>query len=114
VVFRSQVPAVWGGFLLAWLLLMVELRLVQPDDHRLLRDSALRHPGREDMRLVRADAGIALWHRLSERVLARQAQAGREGGAPAMGAASAELTGSTGAAGWGTDPAPGHVPLRGA
>jgi phenylpropionate dioxygenase-like ring-hydroxylating dioxygenase large terminal subunit len=72
VVFRYQVPAGWGGWPLAWLLVQLELRLVQPDDHALLRDAAPRHPTREDLRLVRADAGVALWHRLYARALAEE------------------------------------------
>ncbi|WP_257449686.1 Rieske 2Fe-2S domain-containing protein [Archangium lipolyticum] len=68
--YRSQLPLVGG--LVAWFLVQAEVRLIQPEDHALLRDGRPRHPVREDFHLVRADAGIALWFRMYERRLAAQ------------------------------------------
>ncbi len=63
--YHVRLPLV--GRLLAWLLVQVELRWVQPADHLVLRHSTPRPPDRSAHKLVRADAGIALWHRLYER-----------------------------------------------
>lgn len=70
--YRSRLPLVGG--LVAWFLVQTELRLIQPEDYALLRDSEPRHPVRQDFHLVRADAGIALWFRLYERRLEAQRQ----------------------------------------
>ncbi|MFY0572004.1 Rieske 2Fe-2S domain-containing protein [Archangium lansingense] len=71
--YRSSLPLLGG--LVAWLLVQSEVRLIQPEDYALLRDSEPRHPAREDFHLVRADAGIALWYRLYERRLEAQRRA---------------------------------------
>lgn len=59
--------------LIAWLMIQGELRLVQPDDLRLLASSTPRTAGLRSGVLVRADRGLAEWHKLHARALARSA-----------------------------------------
>lgn len=60
-----EVPVV--GRLLAALGLLAELALVQPDDRRMLLSTSPFEPEARDHKLVRADLGIAQWHKLHER-----------------------------------------------
>jgi phenylpropionate dioxygenase-like ring-hydroxylating dioxygenase large terminal subunit len=55
------------GRLLAALGLLAEFALVQPDDRRMLESTAPREPDVRDYKLVRADLGIAQWHKLHAR-----------------------------------------------
>lgn len=59
--------------LVAWLLIQGELRFVQPDDLRILRSSTPRTAGLRSGVLVRADRGLAEWHKLHARALAATA-----------------------------------------
>lgn len=63
--FWVRVPLV--GALLARLALAFELGLVQPDDQRLAETALPREPDLASATLVRADAGIVLWHRKAAR-----------------------------------------------
>jgi phenylpropionate dioxygenase-like ring-hydroxylating dioxygenase large terminal subunit len=55
------------GRLLAALGILTEFALVQPDDQRMLASSSPREPDVRDYKLVRADLGIAQWHKLHAR-----------------------------------------------
>jgi hypothetical protein len=59
--------------LIAWLMIQGELRLVQPDDLRILRSSTPRTAGLRTGVLVHADRGLAEWHKLHARALAASA-----------------------------------------
>ncbi|MDC3981748.1 Rieske 2Fe-2S domain-containing protein [Polyangium jinanense] len=62
-----EVPVV--GKLLAALSLGTEFALVQPDDRRMLLSTSPRTPDVRDHKLVRADLGIAQWHKLFSRAV---------------------------------------------
>ncbi|ACY14415.1 aromatic ring-hydroxylating oxygenase subunit alpha [Haliangium ochraceum] len=64
IVFRYHVRMPVLGPLLAWLAALSELRLVQPDDQRMLEASTPEHLDTRDNRYVPADAGILQWHKL--------------------------------------------------
>ena len=57
------------GKLLAALSLWAEFALVQPDDQRMLMSTSPREPDVRDHKLVRADLGIAQWHKLFSRAV---------------------------------------------
>lgn len=57
-----EVPVL--GKLLAALGLWVEFAMVQPDDRRMLVSTSPRDPDPAQYKLVRADLGIAQWHKL--------------------------------------------------
>jgi phenylpropionate dioxygenase-like ring-hydroxylating dioxygenase large terminal subunit len=69
VIFYAQdyvtLPVV--GKLLTWLALESEMRLIQPDDELMLLSSEPTHSHPRANRYVRADAGIAMWHKLKAR-----------------------------------------------
>ena len=73
--------------LLAWLLVQGELRIVQPDDLRILRATQPRTAGLRGSVLVRADRGVAAWHKLHARALAASGLAP----APASGGTSERI-----------------------
>lgn len=77
IAFRYHVGVPVVGRLLAWAAASLEMALVQPDDHEVLRGSQPRPPTLEDHKLVRADAGIALWHKLYHQHMQAQAHAQR-------------------------------------
>ena len=68
-----EVPVV--GRLLAALGLWAEFALVQPDDRRMLVSSSPREPDVHAYKLVRADLGIAQWHKLFDRACRPEPQA---------------------------------------
>jgi len=63
------------GWLGSWLALAFEFRFIQPDDYRLVRGSLPRSGSLNHGTLVRADRGIAAWHRLHEEALGGQRDA---------------------------------------
>jgi hypothetical protein len=63
------------GWLGSWLALAFEFRFIQPDDYRLVRGSLPRSGSLDHGTLVRADRGIAAWHRLHEEALGGQRDA---------------------------------------
>jgi len=63
------------GKLLAALGLWAEFALVQPDDQRMLLSSSPREPDVHDYKLVRADLGIAQWHKLFARACRAEPEA---------------------------------------
>ncbi|HMP51361.1 MAG TPA: hypothetical protein PKD05_07365 [Candidatus Melainabacteria bacterium] len=50
-------------------LIAKHLKLIQPDDYRLLKSSSPSSSGSGSSHLVRADRGIAEWHRLQKEAL---------------------------------------------
>ena len=60
-----EVPVV--GRLLAWLSALMEGQFVLSDDERMLASSEPQSSDRHTNKLVRADAGIGLWHKCYER-----------------------------------------------
>lgn len=69
---RAYVPVPGVGRLLAWLALAIELRLIQPDDERMLVSSEPPEPDLAACRFVRADAAILAWHKARRARLAEQ------------------------------------------
>ncbi len=63
------------GWLGSWLALAFEFRFIQPDDYRMVRGSLPRSGSLAHQTLVRADRGIAAWHRLHEEALRGQGDA---------------------------------------
>jgi phenylpropionate dioxygenase-like ring-hydroxylating dioxygenase large terminal subunit len=63
------------GKLAAALGVWAEFALVQPDDQRMLRSTSPREPDVRAYKLVRADLGIAQWHRLFARACGEPAEA---------------------------------------
>jgi hypothetical protein len=55
------------GKLFAWLSLLAEFKIVQPEDRRMLASTTPRAPDVRSYKLVRADLGIARWHQLIAR-----------------------------------------------
>ena len=51
------------GKILAWISAYLELKLLHPDDERLLDAVEPQHPTMGSYRLIRADKGIGLWLR---------------------------------------------------
>ncbi|AUX25623.1 (2Fe-2S)-binding protein [Sorangium cellulosum] len=75
---RYYVPIPVLGRLVAWLAVMLELRLIQPGDERMLASSEPLEPDLDACRFVRADAGILAWHKLRRaRLKAPRAEAPR-------------------------------------
>ncbi len=72
LVFRYHVDTPVVGRLLAWATASLEVAMVQPEDHALLLGSRPSTPTLEDHKLVRADAGIALWHKLYHQCMRAQ------------------------------------------
>lgn len=70
-----EVPVL--GKLLAALGLWAELALIQTDDQRLLLSSSPHEPDVHGYKLVRADLGIAQWHKLFAQASSSPASAGR-------------------------------------
>jgi len=75
--YHVSVPVI--GRLLARLSLGIELRLIQPDDERLLASSDPRALDLEACRFVRADAGILAWHKMRRARLRPKAAEPRPG-----------------------------------
>src|SRR6185503_16974421 len=70
VLIRYYVPIQVVGRLLAWLAAIMEARFVLQDDERILASSSPRQSDLRSNKLVRADAGIGLWHKLYHRSIA--------------------------------------------
>jgi len=73
ITFRYAVRSRWSwlGRLLSELSVTAELRLVQVDDHRLLRTSLPRDPDSPQHQLVHADKAAGLWHGWRRRAMRR-------------------------------------------
>lgn len=70
-----RIPSV--GWLLSWLSLQLEFRLIQPDDYRMVASALPRSGGRHAGHLVRADRACAMWHLLRRKALDRAASGSR-------------------------------------
>lgn len=73
---QRYIPIPGLRWLIAWLLIKAELRFIQPDDLRILRSTNPRTAGLRSNVLVRADRGLAAWHKLHARALAASRGAG--------------------------------------
>lgn len=74
--YRARVPVLGAlpfvNRLAAELSVVAEMRLIQPDDYRMLRSTTPRTGGPEQGQLVHADKGVALWHGLKRRAMQGQ------------------------------------------
>ena len=61
--YQSYIKAPVIGKILAWISAYLELKLVHPDDERLLGTVEPQHPTMGSYRLIHADKGIGLWLR---------------------------------------------------
>lgn len=66
------------GKLFSWLLATSELRLIQPDDYRMLHSSTPRTSVPAANHFIRADRGAAAWHRLRQACMDTPDRARRE------------------------------------